>query len=89
MADSIRLIVQKSFSEATLIIDRLYVKNLALNPLQENRIKHRSKALVIEKDTIDNARNKYLRHTPKLLHNRDRLKQERSNINQKKLQYNS
>jgi transposase len=41
MAGNMRLIVKKSFSNATLVIDRFHVQKLALDALQEIRIKHR------------------------------------------------
>jgi transposase len=41
MAGNMRLIVKKSFPNATLVIDRFHVQKLALDALQEIRIKHR------------------------------------------------
>jgi transposase len=52
MAGNMELIVKKSFPNATLVIDRFYVQNLALDALQEVRIKHRWEALDIENDAI-------------------------------------
>ena len=41
MAGNMGLIVKKSFPEATLVIDRFHVQKLALDALQQIRIKHR------------------------------------------------
>ena len=75
MAGNMGLIVKKSFPNATLVIDRSHVQKLALDALQEIRIKHRWKALDAENDAIEYARNKSLKYTPELLHNGDTLKQ--------------
>ena len=75
MAGNMGLIVKKSFPNATLVIDRFHVQKLALDALQEIRIKHRWDAIDAENDTIEYARNKSLKHTPSLLSNGDTLKQ--------------
>jgi transposase len=75
MAGNMGLIVKKSFPEATLVIDRFHVHKLALDALQEIRIKHRWEVLDAENDAIESARNKSLKYTPKLLSNGDTLKQ--------------
>lgn len=75
MAGNMGLIVKKSFPNATLVIDRFHVQKLALDALQEIRIKHRWEALDNENDAIENARNKALKYTPELLSNGDTLKQ--------------
>ena len=75
MAGNMGLIVKKSFPLATQVIDRFHVQKLALDALQEIRIKHRWEALDKENDTIENARNRSLKYTPKLLKNGDTLKQ--------------
>ena len=41
MAGNMVMIVKKSFPNATLVIDRFHVQKLALDALQEIRIKHR------------------------------------------------
>jgi transposase len=69
------IIVKKSFPNATLVIDRFHVQKLALDVLQEIRIKHRWEALDNENDAIDYARNHSLKYSPKLLQNEDMLKQ--------------
>ena len=75
MAGNMGLIVKKSFPNATLVIDRFHVQKLALDALQEIRIKHRWEALDTQNDAIEKARNKSLRYTPELLPNGDTLKQ--------------
>lgn len=75
MAGNMGLIVKKSFPNATQVIDRFHVQKLALDALQEIRIKHRWEALDTENDAIENARNKSLKYTPELLTNGDTLKQ--------------
>lgn len=75
MAGNMRLIVKKSFPNATLVIDRFHVQKLALDALQEIRIKHRWEAIDQENDAIENARTKNKKYTPKLLANGDTLKQ--------------
>ncbi len=75
MAGNMGLIVKRSFPNATLVIDRFHVQKLALDALQEIRIKHRWEALDTENDAIEYARNKSLKYNPELLHNGDTLKQ--------------
>nr|WP_317172433.1 transposase [Gelidibacter maritimus] len=75
MAGNMGLIVRRSFPEATLVIDRFHVQKLALEALQEIRIKHRWEALDAENDAIENARTKSTKYTPELLPNEDTLKQ--------------
>ena len=75
MAGNMGLIVKKSFPNATLVIDRFHVQKLALDALQEIRIKHRWDALDTENNAIEYARNKSLKYTPELLPNGDTLKQ--------------
>jgi transposase len=75
MAGNMGLIVKKSFPNATLVIDRFHVQKLALDALQEIRIKHRWEAIDIENNAIENARNNSLKYTPELLPNGDTLKQ--------------
>ena len=50
MAGNMGLIIRKSFPNATLVIDRFHVQKLALDALQEIRIKHRWEALDAEND---------------------------------------
>ena len=75
MAGNMGLVVKKSFPTATLVIDRFYVQKLALDALQEIRIKHRWQALDAENDIIEYARSKSLKYTPKLFLDVHSLKQ--------------
>jgi transposase len=75
MAGNMGLIVRKSFPNAALVIDRFHVQKLALDALQEIRIKHRWQAIDAENDAIENARNKNLKYSPELLSNGDTLRQ--------------
>jgi transposase len=75
MAGNMGLIIRKSFPEATLVIDRFHVQKLALDALQEIRIKHRWEALDNENDAIEYARSKSSKYAPELLSNGDTLKQ--------------
>lgn len=75
MAGNMGLIVRRSFPGATLVIDRFHVQKLALDALQEIRIKHRWEALDAENDAMENARTKSIKYTPELLPNEDTLKQ--------------
>lgn len=75
MAANMGLIVKKSFPNAVQVIDRFHVQKLALDALQEIRIKHRWEALDKENNAIEKARNKNIKHLPKLLKNGDSLKQ--------------
>lgn len=68
MAGNMGLSVIKSFPNAT-VIDRFHVQKLALDALQEIRIKHRWLALNAKNDTIENARKKSFRYTPKIVTN--------------------
>jgi transposase len=75
MAGNMGLIVKKSFPNATLVIDRFLVQKLALDALQEIRIKHRWDAIDVENDAIEYARNKALKYNPVVLDNGVTLKQ--------------
>jgi len=46
------LIVRQCFLNATLVVDRFHVQQLAIEALQEIGIKHRWKALKAENDAI-------------------------------------
>jgi transposase len=75
MAGNMGLIVKKSFPNATLVIDRFHVQKLALDALQEIRIKDRWKAIDKENDAIEKARCKNIKYKSELLDNGDTLKQ--------------
>ena len=75
MAGNMGQIVKKSFPNAVLVIDRFHVQKLALDALQEIRIKHRWEVLDDENNAIELARNKGKTYTAPLLSNGDTLKQ--------------
>lgn len=75
MAGNMGLIVRQSFPNATLVIDRFHVQKLALDALQEIRIKHRWEALDKESDEIEQSRNKNVKYNPEVFSNGDTLKQ--------------
>ena len=75
MVGNMGLIAKKSFPNASQVIDRFHVQKLALDALQEIRIKHRWEALDKENDAIETARNKSIKYVPKLFKNGDTLKQ--------------
>jgi len=75
MAGNMGLIVRKSFPNATLVIDRFHVQKLAVEALQEIRVKHRWEALDKENEQIEQTRKLKNQYTPELLGNGDTLKQ--------------
>jgi len=75
MAGNMGLIVKKSFPNAVLVIDRFHVQKLALDALQEIRIKHRWEAIDKENDTIERAKSKGIKYSSEVLSNGDTLKQ--------------
>ncbi len=75
MAGNMGLIVKKSFPNAVQVIDRFHVQKLALDALQEIRIKHRWNAIDQENDAIEQARTRNLKYSPEILPNGDTLKQ--------------
>lgn len=75
MAGNMALIVKKAFPNATLVIDRFHVQKLALDALQEIRIKHKWEAIDAENHAIEQERLHKRKHTSALLDNGDTLKQ--------------
>lgn len=55
MAGNMGLIVKKLFPNASLVIDRFHVQKLALDALQEIRVKHRWEAIDAENEAIEYA----------------------------------
>lgn len=70
-----RLICKKSFPNATLAINRFNIQKLALDALQEIRIKNRWEALDAENDSIEYTRSKTLKYNPEVLPNGNTTKQ--------------
>lgn len=75
MAGNMGLIVTKSFPSALQVIDRFHVQKLALDALQEIRIKHRWEVLDKENDAMEESKSKNLKYNPERLSNGDTLKQ--------------
>ena len=75
LAGNMSLIARRCFPNATLVIDRFHVQQLATEALQEIRIKHRWEALDAENDAIDEARKSKGPYNPEILSNGDTLKQ--------------
>jgi transposase len=75
MAGNIGLIVKKCFPRAIQVTDRFHVQKLALEALQEIRIKHRWEAMDFENQLIVQAKAENKTHIPQLLLNGDSTKQ--------------
>lgn len=75
MASSMKLIATKCFPRAVQVTDRFHVQKLALEALQEMRIKYRWEALDQENLAISNAREKGVQYTSVLFDNGDTRKQ--------------
>ncbi|NVO58696.1 transposase, partial [Rhodobacteraceae bacterium B1Z28] len=75
MANSMKIIAKKCFPKATQVTDRFHVQKLALEALQNIRIKHRWDAIDLENEEIKKARLTGQTHQPKLFKNGDTRKQ--------------
>ena len=75
MAANMGLIAKKCFSNAVRVTDRFHVQKLALEALQEIRIKYRWQAIDIENDAIEKAKSTKTKFEPKILSNGDTIKQ--------------
>ena len=75
MANSMKLIAKKSFPKATQATDRFHVQKLALEAMQEIKIKHRWIAMNQENKDIAEAKSKGKAYHIELLGNGDTLKQ--------------
>lgn len=75
MANTMKLIAKKYFPKAIQVTDRFHVQKLALEALQEIRIKHRWEAMDIENQSILLAKSKNKKYTAELLENGDTAKQ--------------
>lgn len=68
------LIIRNLFTNAACVIDCFHAQTLALDTLQEIRIKHCQRALDTQNDMVENPKNKNLKYSPELLSNRDTIK---------------
>lgn len=75
MAPNMKLIAKTCFTKAVQVIDRFHVQKLALEALQEIRIKHRWEAIDRENEGILNAKKNNKEYYPELLLTGDTRKQ--------------
>lgn len=75
MANSMKLIAKKCFPKATQVTDRFHVQKLALEALQDIRIKHRWEAIDRENELIKQAKNLSKDFLPETFSNGDTRKQ--------------
>lgn len=75
MAHSMKMIVKKCFPKATQVTDRFHVQKLALEALQDIRIKHRWEAIDQENEQIKQAKSKQREYTSEIFPNGDTRKQ--------------
>jgi transposase len=75
MAGSMNLIAKKSFPNAVLVTDRFHVQKLAIEAVQELRIKYRWEAIDNENEAIEKARKNKKAYHPVILENGDTVKQ--------------
>ncbi|WP_428979055.1 ISAon1 family transposase [Flavobacterium acetivorans] len=75
MANSMKLISKRCFPKATQVTDRFHVQKLALEALQEIRIKHRWEAMDFENQLILQTKRENQTYIPELLANGDSVKQ--------------
>jgi transposase len=75
MANPMKLIAKKCFPKAIQVTDRFHVQKLALEALQDIRIKHRWEAIDIENEQIKRAKSKELEFKPEIFDNGDSRKQ--------------
>ncbi len=67
MAPNMKLIAKTCFTRATQVIDRFHVQKLAIEAMQEIRIKHRWEAIDKENELILLAKTKGIEYIPDLL----------------------
>jgi transposase len=77
LAGNMGLIAKKCFPEASQVIDRFHVQQLATEALQEMRIKYRWEAIDAENQAIEDAKTSKVTYLPEVLSNGDTLKQTR------------
>lgn len=75
MANSMKLISKRCFPKAIQVTDRFHVQKLALDALQEIRIKHRWEAMDFENQLILQAKSQNKTYIQELLPNGDSVKQ--------------
>lgn len=75
LSDSMRRICRYAFPRACRVIDRFHVQKLALEAVQEIRIKHRWEAIDADTEAREHAKLNGLTYVPKRLENGDTLKE--------------
>jgi transposase len=75
MANSMKLIAQKCFPKAIQVTDRFHVQKLAIEALQDLRIKYRWEAIDRENNQLQQAKFKGKKFNPEVLPNGDTAKQ--------------
>tara|TARA_R110002072_G_scaffold164952_1_gene318064 strand:+ start:597 stop:1394 length:798 start_codon:yes stop_codon:yes gene_type:complete len=75
MANSMKTIVKKCFPKAIQVTDRFHVQKLAIEALQDIRIKHRWDAIDLENEQIKQARLNNKTYNPLVFNNGDTRKQ--------------
>lgn len=75
MAGNMNLIAKKCFPKATLVTDRFHVQKLAVEAVQDIRIKYRWEAIDAENEAIEQAKLSKKPYNPTLLSTGDTLKQ--------------
>ncbi len=75
MAGNMELIVKRCFANAVRVTDRFHVQKLAVEALQDIRIKHRWEAIDAENEGIEQAKIQQTQYQPEILANGDSLKQ--------------
>ena len=75
MAANMGLIAKKSFPNAIRVTDRFHVQKLALEALQEIRIKYRWQAIDMENEAIEKTKISKTKYEPIILSNGDTIKQ--------------
>ena len=75
MAPTMKYIAKKCFPKAIQVTDRFHVQKLAIEALQDIRIKHRWDAIDQENQEIQQAKNKNISYRSVYLDNGDTRKQ--------------
>lgn len=75
MANSMKMIAKKCFPKAIQVTDRFHVQKLALEALQDIRIKHRWEAIDQENKQIKQTKIKQIEYKPETFDNGDTRKQ--------------
>jgi transposase len=75
MAGSMEQIAKRCFAKATRVTDRFHVQRLAIEALQDIRIKHRWEAIDAENEAIECAKAAQTDYQPEILSNGDTVRQ--------------